>query len=143
MIKKWSKLKIYREMQIFLKFVKFYKRFIYRYFKIVALLTSLLKNSENEKKKNLFDWSNEVEQTFRQFKNIFMSISFFTHYDFLKRNWVKTDAFNSTIASILNQQDENNNWRSIMFWSRKMISAEQNYEIYDQKLLIIVTAFKQ
>ena len=30
-----------------------------------------------------------------------------------------------------------------MFWSRKMIPAKQNYEIYDQKLLIIVTAFKQ
>ena len=30
-----------------------------------------------------------------------------------------------------------------MFWSRKMIPAEQNYKIYDQKLLIIVAAFKQ
>ena len=29
------------------------------------------------------------------------------------------------------------------FWSRKMIFAEQNYEIYDQKLLIIIAAFKQ
>ena len=29
------------------------------------------------------------------------------------------------------------------FWSRKMIFAKQNYEIYDQKLLIIITAFKQ
>ena len=29
------------------------------------------------------------------------------------------------------------------FWSRKMIFAEQNYEIYDQELLIIITAFKQ
>ena len=30
-----------------------------------------------------------------------------------------------------------------MFWSRKIISANQNYETYDQKLLIIITAFKQ
>ena len=29
------------------------------------------------------------------------------------------------------------------FWSRKMILAEQNYEIYDQELLIIIAAFKQ
>ena len=41
-------------MQIFLKFVNFYKRFIYYYFKIVASLTSLLKDNENEKKKNFF-----------------------------------------------------------------------------------------
>ena len=29
------------------------------------------------------------------------------------------------------------------FWSRKMISVKQNYKIYDQELLTIVTAFKQ
>ena len=53
MIKKWLKLKIYREMQILLKFVNFYRRFIFYYFKIIASLTSLFKNNENEKK-NLF-----------------------------------------------------------------------------------------
>ena len=31
----------------------------------------------------------------------------------------------------------------IIFWSRKMIFAKQNYEIFDQKLLTIVAAFKQ
>ena len=72
-----------------------------------------------------------------------MSISLFIHYDFLKRNRVKTDVFNFAVASILSQQNENDNWRSMTFWSRKMIFAEQNYEIYDQELLIIITAFKQ
>ena len=49
-IKKWFKLKTYYEMQIFLRFTNFYKRFIYCYFKIIASLTSLLKDNENEKK---------------------------------------------------------------------------------------------
>ena len=109
MIKKWSKLKIYREVQIFLKFVNFYKRFIYHYFEITTSLTSLLKNSENEKKKNLFKWSNEVEQAFHQLKNIFMSIFLFIHYNFLKRNRVETDVFNFAVANIFNQQNENEN----------------------------------
>ena len=130
-------------MQIFLRFVNFYKRFIYRYFKIVAPLTSLLKNNENEKKKNSFEWSKSVEQTFRQFCDIFMSTSFFIHYDFFKKIQMKTDVFNFAIANIFNQQDENENWRSMTFWSRKMIPAKQNYEIYDQKFLIIIVAFKQ
>ena len=141
-IKKWSKSKIYREVQIFLKFLNFYKRFIYRYFKIIASLTSLLKNDEKEKK-NPLKWSNEIEQAFRQLKNIFMSISFLIHYDFLKRNRVKNDVFNFAVAGDFNQQNENDNWRSMTFWSRKMIFAEQNYEIYDQELLTIVVAFKQ
>ena len=29
------------------------------------------------------------------------------------------------------------------FWSQKMISTEQNYETHDQKLLAIMTTFKQ
>ena len=78
-------------MQIFLKFINFYKRFIYFYSKIAAPLTSLLKNNENEKKKNVFEWPNEVEQTFRELENIFILISLFTYYDFLKRNRVKIE----------------------------------------------------
>ena len=109
MIKEWFKLKTYREVQIFLGFVNFYRRFIYCYFKIAASLTSLLKGSENEKKKNPLEWSDEVEQTFRQLRNIFMSISLLIHYDLLKKNRMKTDAFNFAVAGIFSQQNENDN----------------------------------
>ena len=46
---------------------------------------------------------------FVQLKNIFMSISFFIHYDFLKRNRIETDVFNFAIANIFSQQNENDN----------------------------------
>ena len=124
MIKKWFKFKTYREMQIFLKFVNFYKRFIYYYFKIIASLTNLLKNNENEKKKDFFEWSKSVEQTFRQLCDIFMSTFFFIHYDFFKKIRVKTDVFKFAIANIFSQQNENENWRLMTFWSRKMILAK-------------------
>ena len=143
MIKKWFKFKTYREMQIFLRFINFYRRFIYRYFKIIASLTSLLKDNKNEKKKDFFVWSKSVEQTFRQFCDIFMSIFLFIHYDFFKKIRMKIDVFNFAVANIFSQQNENENWRSMTFWSRKMILAKQNYEIYDQKFLIIIVAFKQ
>ena len=63
-IKKWFKFKTYREIQIFLKFVNFYKRFIYCYFKIIAPLTSLLKNNENEKKKILLNNRSQLNKRF-------------------------------------------------------------------------------
>ena len=128
-------------MQILLKFVNFYKRFIYYYFKIIAPLTSLLKDNEN-KKKDFFEWSKSIEQTFRQFYDIFMSTFFLIHYDFFKKTWVKTDVFNFAVANILNQQNKNENWWSMTFWLRKIIFAKQNYKIYDQKLLIIIIVFK-
>ena len=51
-IKKWFKSKIYRELQIFLDFVNFYRRFIYEYSRIIDSLTSLLKKNKNKKNKN-------------------------------------------------------------------------------------------
>ena len=54
MIKKWLELKRFDKMQIFLKFVNFFRRFIYCNFKITASLTSLFKNIENKKRKELF-----------------------------------------------------------------------------------------
>ena len=108
-IKKWFKFKTYREMQIFLKFVNFYKRFIYCYFKIVAPLTNLLKDNENEKKKDSFEWSKSIEQAFHQLCDIFMSTFLFIHYDFFKKIQVKIDVFNFAIANIFSQQDKNKN----------------------------------
>ncbi len=39
---------------MFLSFVNFYKRFIYRYFKIVTSFTSLLKDNKDDKKLKFF-----------------------------------------------------------------------------------------
>ena len=54
MIKKWFKSKTYRELQMFLEFINFYRRFIYRYFKIITFLINLLKNNKNDKKIKFF-----------------------------------------------------------------------------------------
>ena len=39
-------------MQIFLNFINFYRRFIYNYFIIIALLIDLLKNNKNDRDLN-------------------------------------------------------------------------------------------
>ncbi len=56
-IKKWSVSRSYYEIQIFLEFANFYHHFIQKYFKITASLTGLLKDSKNDKKTDVFEWS--------------------------------------------------------------------------------------
>ena len=53
-IKKWFKSKIYKEVQVFLNFVNFYRRFIFCYFAIVAFFIDLLKDSKKNKKSSLY-----------------------------------------------------------------------------------------
>ncbi len=47
------------------------------------------------------------------------------------------------INMYISQSDNKERLRLIIFYSRKMISAELNYKIYDKKLLIIITAFDE
>ena len=86
---------------MFLSFVNFYRRFIYRYLKRVVFLIDLLKESKNDKKFDSFVWSNKVEQTFRQLCDIFMLTSLLCYYNLNKKIKVKIDASNFAIASIL------------------------------------------
>jgi hypothetical protein len=57
---------------------------------------------------------------------------------------MKIDAFDFVIVDIFSQLVEiDDQWRSIIFYFRKMIFAERNYEINDQKMFIIVKICKK
>ena len=142
-INEWSKSKIYKKIQVFLNFVNFYKRFIYHYFVIAMSFIDLLKDNKKDKKSNFYHWNEEIKQTFQQLQDIFSFAFLFIHFDFEKKIKMKMNASNFVVIDILNQRDNDDHWRSITFWSRKLISTEQNYETHDQELFVIITTFKQ
>ena len=49
-IRDWPRPKTFRDVQVFLGFANFYKRFIHNYTAVVAPLTDLLKGSKDGKK---------------------------------------------------------------------------------------------
>ena len=79
---------------------------------------------------------------FSNFKIYFHSLFFF-YFDLKKKIKIKTNALNFVVIEILNQRNDDDHWRLITFWSRKLISIKQNYKTHDQELLIIITMFKQ
>ena len=63
-------------------------------------------------------------------------------FDSTKDIRMKIDASDLAIkACILQMHDEK--WHSVAYFSRKLTSAEQNYDIHDKKLLAIIAALKQ
>ena len=64
-IRTWSTSKNLRELQMFLSFSNFYRRFVVKFVKISRSLTELLKESKNEKQIDDFMWNVDAEQTFR------------------------------------------------------------------------------
>ena len=64
-IKSWSSFKSYRDVQVFLSFTNFYRRFIFDYFIIAAFFINLFKENKNDKKFKSLNWISDVEAAFR------------------------------------------------------------------------------
>ena len=135
-ITSWPRPKNIKELQTFLGFANFYRRFIADYAKVTIPLTELLKKGPT------FQWTDDAEQAFQKLKALFSSAPMMRHYDPDKEIWVETDASDFGLCGIVTQLFEDGIWHPIAFASRKMQPAERNYETYDQELLAIVFSFK-
>jgi hypothetical protein len=146
-VEEWPRPTTLREVQVFLGFANFYRRFIRSYSKIVAPLTALTKGSKDGKKTGPLLWGESEEHAFRTVKASFTAAPVLRHYDPSAELRMETDASQFAIAAILSQKlyagEEHAGWYPIAFWSRKMIPAECNYETHDGELLAIVEGFKQ
>ncbi len=133
---------MYQEIQVFLRFINFYRRFIHHYSQIAESLTELLRDSLKDVKMSSFIWLNEAKQAFNQLRDVFMRMSILRHFDSERHIHIKINTFNYAVANILSQSDDEDQWHLIAFWFKMMINIERNYETYDQKLLVIVSMFK-
>jgi hypothetical protein len=141
-IVQWPVPKSYLNVQEFLGFTNFYRRFVEAYSKITVPLTSLLQGSKNGKKTGPFLWNEEAAEAFRRLREAFTPGVILIHFDPTLRIRVETDASGFAISGILSQLKEGQ-WRPVAFYSRKLQGAELNYETHDSELLAIVVAFKQ
>jgi len=62
-------------------------------------------------------------------------------FDSKKLGRMKTDALDLVIDACFNQLYEDM-WHSVTYYFRKLLSAKQNYNIHDKKLLAIIAALK-
>ena len=146
-IQTWFESKTLRELQIFLKFTNFYKRFVKFYARITHVLTKLFKESKQERQNELFIFEKAARQTFRRLIKTFTKIFMLIHFDLRNLIKVEIDASEFIIATILFQfvtlvtDVKQTQWHSIAFYSIKMISAKIRYKTHDQELLSIIAAF--
>ena len=80
-IKIWLTLKTFQKVQVFLKFVNFYRHFIKAYSQIASSLMSLLKGSKNEKKTEFFEWLKDAAKMFDYLKKVFMTVLILVHFN--------------------------------------------------------------
>jgi len=132
----WSTLNNLTQIQSFIDFYNFYRRFIKNFSKIVHSMIQLTQ------KKIIFEWNKVCQTAFNHMKRRMTETSILRHFDQTYDFILEINSFNYVNDKVLSQYDDENVLHSIVFYNKNMSSAECNYKIYNKKLLIIIWAFE-
>jgi hypothetical protein len=136
-IVKWRKLTHLKEVQTFLEFVNFYKRFIKDFFKVIKFLIKLIKKNQ------LFSWSKNCRTTLNELKKRVIEASILSYFSSELETFLKSNSSDYVSIKVLSQKEDDDLIKSITYFSKTLFSAECNYEIYDKELLTIIRCFEQ
>ena len=132
----WKRFINLKKVQVFVNFIKFYRRFIRNFSKKIETFTRMTKKLVK------FEWTAKIEEVFNLLKKTMIEAFILRHYDRTKQVVLKIDFSNYVNAEMLSQYDDEEVLHLVVFFSRNLISIECNYEIYDKKLLIIIRCLK-
>ena len=64
------------------------------------------------------------------------------HFDQNRELYLETDSSDYVNSGVLSQKDDDGILYSVAFYSKNLLPAECNYEIYDKELLAIIRCFE-
>ena len=129
-IREWSTPSRKKELQRFLGFVNFYRKFVKDFSMIARPLHELTGNSP-------WEWLPRHQAAFDTLKTAISDATILhTPHDTGKFK-VEADSSDFAVGGTLSQLQEGR-WKPIAFLSKSLSPAERNYEIYDKELLAII-----
>jgi RNase H-like domain found in reverse transcriptase len=136
-VQEWPIPKTVTEVQEFMGFANFYRRFIRGYSGIATPLTNLTK------KDKAFGWTENEQFAFEELKRRFSEAPILAIFDPEQPIVIKTNTSDYAIGVYIMQIGKNEKLHPVAFYSKKIFPAEMNYDIHDKKLLAVVTAFQE
>jgi len=136
-VKSWPVPRNVKDVQAFLGFANFYRRFIQGFSKVCKPLTDLTR------KGTAFAWSAVCEDAFQLLKQLFTEGPILAHFDADRPTRVETDASDFALGAVLSQLCDDGKWHPVAFHSRKFQPAEINYDVHDKEMTAIMAAFKE
>ena len=134
-IQEWPQPRSVRDIQSFLGFANFYRRFIHGYSDIVIPLTRLTRKAVT------WNFDDKCIAAFNKLKKAFIQAPVLGHYSPDLQPVVETDASDYAVAAILSMQHPDGELHPIAFHSRTLNPTELNYDTHDKELLAIFEAF--
>jgi hypothetical protein len=122
-----------KEVQRFLGFANYYRRFIRGFGQVGAPITSLLKGGPVR-----LQWSAEADRAFSHLRALFTSAPVLAYPDPSLAFIMEVDASGAGIGAVLSQcSGTPPKLRPCAFFSKKRSPAERNYDVGDRKLLAV------
>ncbi|RKK12564.1 hypothetical protein BFJ66_g18292, partial [Fusarium oxysporum f. sp. cepae] len=136
-VKNWKTPTCLTDVQAFIGFGNFYRRFIRDFSKLTAPLNRLTKKDVP------FIWDDTCEKAFVRLKEAFITAPILRPFDWTKDVILETDASDYVSAGVLSQYDNEGRLHPVAFFSKKHTATECNYEIYDKELMAIIRCFEE
>lgn len=127
-----------KKLQQFLGFANFYRRFIRGFSAVAAPLTALTST------KQPFKWNPAADKAFQMLKTRFTSAPILRLPDENLQFVVEVDASDVGVGAVLSQRSpEDGKMHPCAFFSRRLTTSEQNYDIGNRELLAVKLALEE
>ncbi len=135
----WPQPTTLKELQRFLGFANFYRRFIRNFSTVAGPMTSMVKKGTHR-----LSWSSAAIASFRSLKERFTTAPILHHPDPDLEFTLEVDASSTGIGAVLSQrQGDPPKLYPCAFFSRKLNPTEQNYDVGNRELLAMKAAFEE
>jgi transposase InsO family protein len=134
-VKDWKTPKTVKQIQEFLGFVNFNRRFIKDYSLKALPLTKLTR------KDTPFKWDSDQDRAFETLKQACIEPPTLITFESGKPLRLETDASDLALGACITQERDGQ-WHPIAYYSRKFSGPEERYDVHDKELLAIVSALE-
>src|SRR5882672_9563944 len=135
-IDEWPLPKTVKDVQKFLGFCNFYRRFVKDYSTIARPLFNLTKQN------TAWLWTSECNNAFTRLQHTLTTSPVLVLPDYDRAFTLITDASDYATGAILEQEDAFGRSHPVAYYSKSLQPAKQNYEIHDKELLAIIFALR-
>ena len=136
-VRDWPTPRNVTEVQSFMGFVNFYRRFIPEFSHVASPLHHLTKKAEP------WQWTETEEAAFRALKLLIMSAPVLILPDQNAHFRLETNASGYVTGAILSQLRDDRKWHPISFTLKSLSPVECNYAIYDKELLSVIRGLEE
>jgi len=137
-VREWPTLENKTDVQAFLGFVNFYRRFIQDFSAKARPLFDLTRSEQ------VWTWSRKEQVAFEDLKTAVTTAPVLVSPQESDPFRIEADSSDFATGAVLSQQSmTDGKWHPVVFYSKSLSSVERNYEIHDKEMLAIICVLEE